>query len=152
MSTVLAKVRQIKSFLPVDARIKFCYAFMFPHLDYCSCVWGIAQLERLFKLQKRAARMIYNLPTRTPTGPLLKQLNWMPLMDRIKYKKAVMVFKSLNGLAPQYMKNLFQFVGEVSCRSTRNYDKTKLYLAPGSHLQTTLNFQLLKPGINYQPV
>ncbi len=39
---------------------------------------------------------------------------WMPLMDRMKYRKAVMVFKSLNGLAPQYIKDLFQFVGEVS--------------------------------------
>ncbi len=91
---------QIKPFLPVDARIKFCQAFMFPHLDYCSCVWGSTQLERLFKLQKRAARMIYDLPTRTPTAHLLKQLNWMPLMDRIKYRKSVMVFKSLNDLAP----------------------------------------------------
>ncbi len=38
-------------------------------------------------------------------------------------------------LPPKYMKDLFQFVGEVSCRSTRNSDKTKLYLAPGSHLK-----------------
>ncbi len=84
---------------------------MFPHLDYCSHLWGSAQLKQLFKLQKRAAWMIYDLPTRTPTAPLLKQLNWMPLIDRIKYRKAVMVFKSVNGLAPQYMKDLFQFVG-----------------------------------------
>ncbi len=135
VSIVFAKFRQIKPFLPVDAQIKFCQAFMFPHLDYCSRVWGSAQLERLFKLQKRAARMIYNLPTRTRTAPFLKQLNWMPLMDRIKYRKAVMVFKFLNGLAHQYMKDLFQFVGEVSCYSTRNSDKTKLYLTPGSHLK-----------------
>ncbi len=106
---------------------------MFRHLDYCSCVWGSAQLE-LFKLQKRAARMIYDLPTRTTTAPLLKQLNWMPLIDRIKYRKAVMIFKCLNGLAPQ-IHDLFQFVGEVSCRSTCNSDKTMLYLAPGFHLK-----------------
>ncbi len=56
-------------------------------------------------------------------------------MDRTKYKDAVMVFKSLNGLVPQYMKDLFQFVGEVSCLSICNSDKTKLYLAPGSHLK-----------------
>ncbi len=70
-------------------------------------------------------------------------------------EKTVMVFKSLNGFAPQYIKNLLQFVGEVSCHSTHNSDKTKLYLSPGSHkkfIQTALNFQLLKPGINYQPV
>ncbi len=46
-----------------------------------------------------------------------------------------MVFKYLNGPAPpQYMKDLFQFVGEVSRHSTCNSDKTKLYLVPGSHL------------------
>ncbi len=33
------------------------------------------------------------------------------------------------------MKDLFQFVGEVSCHSTPNSDKTKLYLAPGSQLK-----------------
>ncbi len=66
----------------------------------------------------------------------------MPPMDRIKYRKAVVGFKSLNGLASQYMKDLFQFVGEVSCRSTHNSDKTKIYLALGSHLNIyTDNFE-----------
>ncbi len=59
--------------------------------------------------------MIYDLCIRTPTAPLLNKLNLMPLKDRIKYKKAVIVFKSLNGLARQYIKDLFQFVGEGSC-------------------------------------
>ncbi len=142
MTLVLAKFRQIKSFLPVDTQIKLCQAFVFPHLDYCSCVWGSAQLEQLFKLQKRDARMIYDLFIRTPTASLIKKPNWMPLMDRIKYRKSVMVFKSLNGLAPQYMKDLFHFVSEVSCYSTRNSDKPKLYLSPGSHLKVyTDSFQ-----------
>ncbi len=55
-----------------------------------------------------------------------------------------MVFKFLNGLAPQYMKDLFQFVGEVSFHSTHNSDKTKLYLALGSHLKVyTDSFEFL---------
>ncbi len=66
ISMILARFKQIKPFLPTDARIKFCQAFVFPHLDYCSCIWISAQFGRLFKLQKRAARMIYDLPTRTP--------------------------------------------------------------------------------------
>ncbi len=68
---VLAMFRQIKPFLPVDAWIKFCQAFVFPHFDYCSCVWGSAQLEQLFKLPKKAVRMRNNIPTRTPTDPLI---------------------------------------------------------------------------------
>ncbi len=74
---------------PTDARIKFCQAFVFPHLDYCSCIWGSAQLGRLFKLQKRAARMIYDLPTRTPTKPLLKKLRWILLTDRVQYRYGI---------------------------------------------------------------
>ncbi len=81
ISVILARFRWIKPFLPTDVRIKFCQAFVFPHLDYCSCIWESAKLGRLFKLQKPAARMIYDLPTRTPTKPLLKKLGWMPLTE-----------------------------------------------------------------------
>ncbi len=59
ITMILVRLRQIKTFLPTDARIKFCQAFVFPHLLYCSCIWGSAQLGRLFQLQKRTARMIY---------------------------------------------------------------------------------------------
>ncbi len=126
VSMVLAKFRKIKPFYPVDAWIKFCQAFMFAHLDYCSYVCGSAKLEWLFKLQKRAARIIYDLPTRTPTAPLLKQLNWI----ESNIEKQLWFLNLWMALPPQYMKDLFQFVGEVSCCST----PSKLYLAPGSHL------------------
>ncbi len=92
---ILARFRQIMPFLQTDARIKFGQAFEFSHLDYCSCIWGSAQLDRLFKLQTRAARMIYDLPTRTPTKPLLLKLGWMLLTDRVQYRKSLMVYKFL---------------------------------------------------------
>ncbi len=50
-----------------------------------------------------------------------------------------MVYKSLNGLVPQYMAEMYKFVHEVSGRVTRHSDKTKLYLAPGSHLNVYTN-------------
>ncbi len=77
-----------------------------------------AQLGRLFKLQKRAARMIYDLPSRTPTKPLLNKLGWMPLTDRVQYRNSLMVYKSLKGLAPQYMAKMYKFVHDVSGRVT----------------------------------
>ncbi len=51
----LIRFRRIKPFLPTDARIKFCNAFILPHFDYCSKVWSSANLDLLFKLQKRTA-------------------------------------------------------------------------------------------------
>lgn len=142
VSMILARFRQIKPLLPTYARIRFIQAFIFPHLDYCSCVWGSANIEKLYKLQKRAARMVYDLPTRTPTEPLLAKLNWMSLMDRVKFRKVIMVYKSLNGLAPTYMRDMFKLVSDVSQRDTRNVDKTKLYLPTGANLKVyTDSFQ-----------
>ncbi len=35
VSMLLARFRRIKPFLPTDAGIKFCNAFILPHFDYC---------------------------------------------------------------------------------------------------------------------
>ncbi len=45
-----------------------------------------------------------------------------------------MVYKSLNGLAPGYMQNMFKYVTDVHVRSTRNADKCKLYLPGGKYM------------------
>ncbi len=39
----------------------------------------------------------------TPSSEMFKSLNCMPLRDRVTYRKACMMYKSLNGLAPVYM-------------------------------------------------
>ncbi len=46
-----------------------------------------------------------------------------------------MVYKSLNGLAPPYMRKMFKFVSDVSKRNTRYVVKTKLYLPTGKYLK-----------------
>ncbi len=52
-----------------------------------------------------------------------------------------MVYKSLNGLAPGYMQDMFKYVTDVNVRSTSNADQTKLYLPGGKKLKTyTDNF------------
>ncbi len=56
-------------------------------------------------------------------------------MDKILYRKAIMVYKSLNGLSPGYMQDMFKYVTDVNVRSTRNADKSKLYLPGGKHLK-----------------
>ncbi len=81
--------------------------------------------------------MIFDLPTQTPTSPLLSKLKWMSLMDRVLYHKAVMVYKSLNGFAPGYMQDMSKYVTDVNVRSTRNPDKSKLFLPSGKNLKNT---------------
>ncbi len=69
VSMLLASFTHVKPFLPTNACIKFCKAFIFPHFEYCSTVWGSAILDRLYKLLKRVVRMIFDHSTRTPHYP-----------------------------------------------------------------------------------
>ncbi len=55
----------------------------------------------------------------------------------VLYCKAVMVYKSLNSLAPGYMQDMFKYVTDVNVRSTRNVDKSKLYLPGGIKVHIT---------------
>ncbi len=98
--------------------------------------------------------MIFDLPTQTPTKPLLKKLNWMSVMDRVEYRRATMVYKSLNRTAPDYMKKIFKFVTDVSQRETRFVDNSKLYLPRGNHLKVfTDSFQYAASAVwNKLPV
>ncbi len=74
--------------------------------------------------------MIFELPTQTATARFFAKLKWVSLMDRVLYHKAVMVYKSLNELAPGYMRDMFKYVTDVNVRSTCNADKSTLYF-PG---------------------
>ncbi len=57
----------------------------------------------------------------------------MPLKDRIVYHKACMVFKSLNGLAPKYMTDMFRYTHDTHSRDTRTAARKDLALPAGKH-------------------
>ena len=52
--------------------------------------------------------------------PSLQDLHWLPVRYRVKFKIAVLVFKSLHGLAPNYLKDLLSY--HAPARSLRFVD------------------------------
>ncbi len=48
---------------------------------------------------------------------MICSLKWMPMHDRIAFRKATMVYKIVNDLAPNYMKYMFTYVRD-SCSHT----------------------------------
>ena len=52
---------QIKSFLSVDDKLLFYNAYIRPHLEYCSVIWGNStnvNTQKMTKLQRRACKLI----------------------------------------------------------------------------------------------
>ncbi len=85
--------------------------------------------------------MVFDIPTQKHTiaKTLLEKLTWMSVMDRIEYKRAIMIHKSINGTAPAYIRQMFQFRMDVSQRSTRYIDNFRLYWPTGNHLKVFAN-------------
>ena len=135
VSRNLALFRRIKSYLPFDTRKLFYQNFIQVYFDYCSVVWGSStKISSLLKLQKRAARLIYDLPGREHSGPLFKKLKWLPVQQRIIFKTAIVVYKALNGLAPKYMTDSFTDQNQIKQRLTRSSSHNNLYV-PRSKLK-----------------
>ncbi len=59
------------------------------------------------------------------------ELKWMKIDDRIHYKKAQVIYKALNGLAPQYLRDMYTLTSDVHLRPSRLTDNSTLYLATG---------------------
>ena len=58
-------------------------------------------LEKLYKLQKRAARIILNAKYDIPSLQLFKtKLGWLSIQNRLEYHKSVLMNKCINNSAP----------------------------------------------------
>jgi hypothetical protein len=114
------------------ALLKVYNSVIFPHFNYCCTIWSgaknAANIDKIFKLKKKAARIILNEQNvMTPSIVLFNKLKWMPMPDYFVHRKAILVFKSLNQLVPEYL-NIFKYVHQVSTRSTRQSSQNLLYI------------------------
>ena len=94
-----------------------------PLTDYGSIAWSetsSANIERIFKLQKRAARIILRADFKTSSSIMFTELGWQPVHKRLKYNKAVFIYKALNCLTPEYITSLLRPVAETYDRRLRS--------------------------------
>lgn len=128
VSQNIGLLRRIRQYLPTFARRTFYMAYIQPHFDYCSIIWGQADISRLIKLQKLALRTMADAPSRTPSHGLFKQFGIMPLKSRIDFRTTSMVFKAVNGNTPSYISDMFECISNVSSRQTRATTRGDIYI------------------------
>ena len=123
ISSRIYLLSKIKKFLNMESRKLFYSGYILPLIDYCCVIWGNCSnegLNRILKLQKRAARLILDMDPLSPSEPLFKQLGWMRVDDRIKYHKYLLVYKSLRKEAPSYLTDKFNYISQDNPYSLRN--------------------------------
>ena len=76
-------------------------------------------IRKLQSVQNFAARIVSNTKKYDHVTPVLKNLKWLPVKTNLYFRDAVMAFKCMTGMAPEYSCNKFIFRGIVSRRVTR---------------------------------
>ena len=137
---------RIKQYLNLHSRKLFFNAYILPHLDYCSSIWGSCTDElanSIVKFQKRAARIILDKDMNTPSFELFRELKWMTFPERTVYKQAILVYKSLNNTAPEYLNAKFQYKTNTSTVNLRSIDNAELVIPKP-------RIEFFRKGISYK--
>ena len=127
LSRKISALRRIKKYLPLQTRKLFYNAYIMPTIDYCLTIWGNtsrSNLDRVHKLQKRAARYILDAPPDAPSRPLFDELDWLTVYEQLTVNKYVLLYKSLFNYCPTYLHEMFKFQinNQYTLRSESNVD------------------------------
>ena len=123
VSRGLGMLRYAKRYLPLVTVQAMYKSLIEPHFRYCCPVWGaagITALQKLQKLQNRAARIVTNSPYDAHSEPLIQKLGWPTIKQLIESETAKVVYKALHNEAPDYLKGLFHRLSDTQSRVLRN--------------------------------
>ena len=107
----IRQIGHIRKFLTCDATKMLVNSLVTSRMDYCNgLLYGVPMttLKKLQTVQNTAARLISKTARHDHISPVLKDLHWLPVQQRIQFKILTLTFKALHNLAPEYIKNLLQ--------------------------------------------
>ena len=116
-------LRYSKQYLPIKSVQTMYISLVEPYFRYCcpvGGVCGIKALDKLQRLQNRAARIGTNSPYNASALPIIRKLGWQTVKDLIVNEILKMVYKCSNDEAPSYFACLFDRLSKTSPRELRN--------------------------------
>ena len=104
-------LRRLSWFLPTPLRILFYKSYILPIFDYCDVVWQRCTSQestRLERLHNLAIKTILHKSRSDSASAARQQLGVTSLEHRRRLHLAQQVFKSVKGIHPPYLKDLFK--------------------------------------------
>ena len=114
-SCKITRMKLLSKYVDQTSLKQYYNSYILPVFDYGCVIWGNttnANTTRLVKLQKRAVRIILKAYFMTPSEHLFKELNWLTFPKRVQYHTCLIVYKGINGLAPEYIYSMLKYVSE----------------------------------------
>jgi len=104
-------IARIKGIVSKPDLERLIHAFVSSRLDYCNgLLTGLSKraIRQLQYIQNAAARVLTRTRKYDHISPVLRSLHWLPVAQRIDFKTALLVYKSLHGLAPKYISDMLE--------------------------------------------
>ena len=123
----IRSIGRIREYISTDACRALIQSTVTSRLDYSNVLLHNlpkSLMHRLQLVQNTCARLVTRTRRRDHISPVLRELHWLPVEYRVKYKVLLYTYKALNGLAPQYISDLVQTY--VPARSLRSASQSLL--------------------------
>ena len=107
----IRNISRIRKYLNQSAAEQIIHAFVTSRLDNGNALfYGLPQnqISRLQHIQNTAARVVTLSRKSCHITPMLKELHWLPVSQRIVFKLMLIVQKSVNNIAPIYISELLK--------------------------------------------
>ena len=105
----IRNISRIRSCLIIDSTKTLVHALVTSPLDHCnSLLYGLPDylIQRLQYVMNAAAKVITCKRKFDHVTPLLIELHWLPVRQRIVFKILLYTFKALHGATPTYLTEL----------------------------------------------
>ena len=119
-------INRYKRFLDENSKIILCNSLILSQFNYGDLVYMNIDMylqRKIQKIQNMCLKFIFNIKRREHwnSAELLKKINWLSMKDRRVLNGLSLLFKTLNGKGPDYLRDMFTLISEVSERNTRTY-------------------------------
>jgi hypothetical protein len=104
-------LRHIRPMLDKTTANTVACSIVSTRLDYCnSLLHGVSvkNIQRLQRVQNTLARVVAGTKRREHIRPVMRNLHWLPVQQRIEYKVALITYKVLCTDQPEYLRSLIQ--------------------------------------------
>ena len=125
----LRGIGRIRNLLTFDATAQLIHALIIRRFDFCnSIIYNLPnkQIERFQRIQNQAARMLKRIPRRNHITPVLRELHWLRIHDRIIFNFLLLTHKAVNNTAPEYLCDLIR----LNIRTRASFDLCLLCVPP----------------------
>ena len=121
IACAIGAIKRIRHLTPFNVLIKVYNSLIQPHFDYnCNVVWGNCNKglsEKLQRLQNRTARILMSASYDSNLDDLFRALGWRRLYYQRLEQKSILMYKTLHGMTPDYLRS--RFVSRDNARAYR---------------------------------